>query len=103
VLIGIAARALAVEDRVAIGRCLHQRGSREISGSSRTVVDDQRNAQFLLHALGNESYDDVGGAARCKADQPSDRLGGGAVRSFDCAAPSGDAPTNDKITSSPAW
>src|SRR5258708_390968 len=102
-LIGIEHRALAVEDRVAIRRRLHQRARREISGSPRTVVDDQRNAQFLLHALGNESYDDVGGAARCKADQPSDRPGGVAVGSFDCAAQRGNPQTNDKFTSSHAW
>ena len=43
-------------------------------GAAWTVVDDQRNAQLLLHALGNQPHHDVGGAAGRKADQPSDRL-----------------------------
>ncbi len=80
-----------MKDRVAIRRRLHQRGSGEISGSPGTVVHDQGNAQLFLHALGNESYDNVGGTASCKANQPSNRLCGIGFGGFDSAAEHGSA------------
>ncbi len=87
-----------MEDRVAIRRSLHERASGETSGSSRAIVYDERNAQLLLHALGNQPHDDVGGAAGGKADQPADRLRRVRVRGPDAASQGDRTDAGDEFT-----
>ncbi len=65
---------MAGQQRVAVGGRLRDDVGRDRARSAGPVLDDDRLAEQLGHALAERSRHDVGAAARCETNEQPDRL-----------------------------
>ena len=67
-------RAVRQHQRVAVGRRAHHVHAAQRAAGTGLVVDDDRGAQRLAQRLGDDTRDDVAGAAGGKGDDDADRF-----------------------------
>jgi len=61
------------QERVSVGRRIHDQFGADIAGGTRPVLDDERLAEPLREPLADQACSDVGAAPRSKADDDAHR------------------------------